>query len=60
MPSLLLQLGAEAERSRRGAKAEQEHAALMEKVDQLNLLRESNATLRCGSKLPEGPMCNAN
>ena len=55
--SLLLQLGAEAERSRRGAKAEQEHAALMEKVDQLNLLRESNATLRCVSRLPGGPTC---
>lgn len=41
------QLGAEAERTRRGARAEEEHAALMQKVDQLNLLRESNVMLRC-------------
>jgi len=45
------QLGAAATRSRRGARAEEEHAALMQKVDQLNLLRESNAALRCGPTL---------
>lgn len=43
------QLVSHAERARENARTSEEHAALMQKVDQLNLLRESNATLRCAS-----------
>ncbi len=41
------QLAGQAERSRASARTEEEHAALMQKMEQLNLLRESNAALRC-------------
>ena len=45
------QLAGQAERSRASARTEEEHAALMQKMEQLNLLRESNAALRCGTFL---------
>ncbi len=41
------QLGAEVERARSAVRAEQDQAVLMQKLEQFNLLRESNATLRC-------------
>lgn len=41
------QLAGQAERSRASARTEEEHTALMQKLEQLNLLRESNAALRC-------------
>jgi nucleoprotein TPR len=40
------QLGAEVERARSAVRDEQDQAALMAKLEQFNLLRESNATLR--------------
>lgn len=40
------QLSAEVERARSAVRAEQDQAVLMQKLEQFNLLRESNATLR--------------
>ena len=45
------QLAGQAERSRASARTEEEHTALMQKLEQLNLLRESNAALRCAQLL---------
>jgi nucleoprotein TPR len=39
-------LTSQAERARQSMRTAEEHAALMQKVEQLNLLRESNAALR--------------
>ena len=40
------QLGAEVERARSAVRAEADQAELMQRLEQLNLLRESNAQLR--------------
>ena len=61
------QLGAEVERARSAVRAEADQAALMQKLEQLNLLRESNATLRwvpacwegLGAKVNCGRRCGA-
>ena len=40
------QLSTETERARSSVRAEQDQAALVQKLEQFNLLRESNAQLR--------------
>ena len=52
------QLGAEVERARSAVRDEQDQAALMAKLEQFNLLRESNATLRwAGGRVAAGMTC---
>lgn len=43
------QLSAEAERARSAVRAEADQAVLVQKLEQFNLLRESNAQLRWGA-----------
>ncbi len=43
------QMASQTERARQSARTEEEHAALMQKVEQLNWLRDSNNKLRCAA-----------
>jgi len=42
------QMASQAERARQSARTDEDHAVLMQKVEQLNWLRDSNDKLRCG------------
>ena len=46
------QMASQAERARQSARTEEDHAALMHKVEQLNWLRDSNEKLRCALLTP--------
>lgn len=46
------QMSSQAERARQSSRTEEDHAVLMQKVEQLNWLRDSNNKLRCALLTP--------
>lgn len=45
------QMASQAERAQQSARTEEDHAVLMQKVEQLNWLRDSNDKLRCAQHI---------